>query len=126
MPVIRVVGLEVSERAARYLISGLKSYVAGIKELGVTEKQVTPLVHTGVVQEVPNEAIIVYVDGLFDKKERTPEVRQKLAETIFAAVRYFIRQEHLTEPKFAEIIIHRTKPDEDGYYMGDLQNWNPE
>ena len=72
-----------SLRALQSLELTLKTAVASIPELGLTEKQVTcffPQAYSG------SSDIVAFVDGLFEKDERTAEIRDQLSEAIISCI----------------------------------------
>ena len=119
MPVLRIIGFEARNVICLELIKLLKQSVASIVELQITSEQVTPFVFTdGVLQERRSECVVVYVDGLFEKPERTPEVCQRLTSVIYLAVRDIVLRYGLTDVKFIEVINNKINPKVDGYTSG--------
>ena len=88
MPVIKVWCLPESEEAKlNELHQGIVRAVASVPEIGVSdEKDITCLFPTDMMKYGLGTEIIVEVTGLFDKFERTEEVRKQLARRIGEAV----------------------------------------
>ena len=95
MPVIRVIGFEAGDEICLELIGALKDFVSYVDDLGVTPEQVSPFIERGTMQVVPGEQVIVYIDGLFDKEERTPAVCQKLTDAVYGAVQLIVKKYEL-------------------------------
>ncbi len=123
MPVIRIVGFEGSDDICRDLIRELQIGVASIDELGVTQKQVSPFIERGVVQAVPGEEVVAYVDGLFEKPERTPEVCKRLTDIIYWTIVIVVQKFQLTRIKFVEVINYKIDPETAGYSSGNPFDW---
>ncbi len=99
MPVIKVWCLpNIGESKLSVLQQELVRATQKVRELGIeTEKDVTCLFPTDLMQHGPGHEIIIEVTGLFEKPERTREVRQRLAEELVAAVRGQLRDVGLIE-----------------------------
>lgn len=130
MPIIKVSGLDASEKQKQILIYAMKHAVATISELEVTEKQVTPFIYQ-TTQEHANEVFVIEVHGLFakpeGKPERTPDVLKKLTRRIYMAVWTFLVGQGINGTKFIEIIVDpRINPEAGEYYAADPRIWTPE
>ena len=71
-------------RMFRSLEKALKLAFSSIPELGLTEDQVTcffPQAYSG------SADIVAFVDGLFEKDERTSDVRKRLTDAIVACIK---------------------------------------
>ncbi len=88
MPVIKVWCLPVvDEQKIKELNQYIVRTVIGIGELGVKdEKDITCLFPLDMMKHSTGSAIVIEVTGLFEKPERTDEVRQRLAEQLGAVV----------------------------------------
>ena len=89
MPVVIVYGMPNGTPELEKLIEGIKHEVASVAELEIDESQVFVFFPSDLAQTGLGEEIIVFVKGLFEKPERTPEVRQKLAVQIRDNVKGF-------------------------------------
>lgn len=121
MPIITVWGLsEISERRMIKLYENIQEAVVfGIKELELMPKDVTVLFPPDKMAYGLGDEIIVFVDGLFEKPERTDEVRSRLAEKIGKEIKFFFER-HTSEyevekppikmPKSIEVFIRPFNP----------------
>lgn len=117
---VRVIGFEARDGICLELISDLKQAVASVKELQVTPDNVSPFIMKGAMQAVSGERVFVFIDGLFEKDERTPEVCQKLTEVVFEAVTGIVQKYELFEVRFVEVINYKINPQTDGYTGGKI------
>jgi hypothetical protein len=124
-----VLGLDGSEEQKQVLIQGLKQAVASVKELEVTEKQVTPLV-IPVTQANMNEVILIEVYGLFAKDERTVDVLKKLTRIIYLAAWTFLNGQTIYGTELIEVVIdprlNRIGNEYYEYYSANPRTWTPE
>lgn len=126
MPILEVLGFNGSPEQEQLLIRDLKQFVASIKELEITTKQVTPYIIPA-TQEIPGQVILVKIVGLFEKKERTTDVRKMLARKVFVAVWQFLQKCGMSTTEFVEVINgDRINPDFGDYYAADPRTWRPE
>ncbi len=90
MPVIKVWCLpKLPERKLTEVFRGIVAAVIGVRELGLkSENDISIIAPVGYHA---SSAIIVEVTGLFVRPERTPEVRQRLAEAIRCVIRGFFQ-----------------------------------
>jgi hypothetical protein len=89
MPVIKVWCLppNQSEEQLNELHNSIVDAVIGIKELGLkSEKDLTNLFVPDLMRYGLGTEIIVEIDGLFVKPERTAEIRNRLAKAVGRAV----------------------------------------
>jgi len=89
MPIIKLWCLPAgqSEDDLRKVHKAVVAAVVAVPELGLTdETQMTCLFPPDLMTYGLGEEIIVEISGLFDKPERTPEVRQQLAQGVGSAV----------------------------------------
>lgn len=84
MPVIKVWCLpEQTEEELRRLHQGIVSAVVGVSELGLEdENDMTVFFPPDMMKYGIGSEVVVEVSGLFSKPERTPEVRNRLAEGV--------------------------------------------
>jgi hypothetical protein len=91
MPIIFVHGIpsylsELAESCADTTLEDLcdriRTQAAAIPELGITKEQVTVFFTSDLLQKGLGEEIIIFVRGLFEKPERTQEVRDRLAQAM--------------------------------------------
>ncbi|MBU1032672.1 MAG: hypothetical protein ABII13_00460 [Patescibacteria group bacterium] len=83
-----------------------------IKELGFSDPHDITVVYAGENNVVMSgDPLIIIVEMLFEKPERTPEVRQRLAKSLGKAVKKVI------DPRLVEVVIKRFNP-EDGFWKG--------
>jgi phenylpyruvate tautomerase PptA (4-oxalocrotonate tautomerase family) len=107
MPVIKVWCLPKSEEEKlNQLHQSIVQAVVSVEELGVkSEKDITCLFPTDMMEYGLGTEIIVEVTGLYEKPDRTDEVRQRLAERIGQAV-----QEQFPGTKLIECFVYPFKP----------------
>lgn len=89
MPVIKVWCLpNIGESRLSLLHQELVRAVKSVEEIGVrTEKEMTCLFPSDMMKYGLGTAIVIEVTGLYEKPERTEEVRQRLAQELVKAVR---------------------------------------
>lgn len=104
MPVLHVQGLAIPQFSREDLLrlkQNLKSVVASNQALNITSDHVTVFIDVdatnglpGVdfLEEIKQDDVVIDVMGLFDKPERTPEIRAGLARSIVEEVRHFIEE----------------------------------
>lgn len=112
MPVIKVWCLPASgESMLRELHQSIVRAVASVEEFGVkNEMDITCLFPPDMMQYGLGSEVIVEVTGLFEKPERTDEVRQRLAESIGKAVR-----EQFPRIELVECFVYPFRPAQ-GYW----------
>jgi hypothetical protein len=84
MPVLIVYGVADNKRNAELekFWSELRATVKDVPELGLTKDQVSVFFPRDAIQEGLGEEIIIFVDGLFEKPERTANVRKRYANKL--------------------------------------------
>lgn len=118
MPVVIVYGIPEGTPGLEKLIEGIKHEVRSIKELEIDESQVSVFFPSDLVQTGLGEEIIIFVKGLFEKPERTPEVRQKLAVQIRDNVKGFAELYLIgicTVICTVEVFVESFNPDTNGF-----------
>jgi len=77
-----------SEVGLRELHRGIVAAVESVPELGITgEKEITCLFPSDMMAYGLGTEIIIEVTGLYEKPERTQDVRDRLAQALIEAVR---------------------------------------
>lgn len=95
------------------LKSEFRKACLGIHELGLTNpEQVTVRFPDLADEPEPEHAIMVVVELLFDKPERTLEVRQKLAAALGTAV----CGSFIGKGRKVEVAVKRFNPDRDAFF----------
>lgn len=102
MPVLTVSGLGLRDYKPNDLLrleSNLKSVIVSDPVLGLRAEQITvhfPIDLIGATFEAGAERyqrdVIISITCLFDRPERTPEVRRALAESVQREVRHFVEE----------------------------------
>jgi len=113
MPIIKVWCLPANqtEEDLRKLHIHIVAGIVATPELGLqNEKAVTCLFPPDLMQYGLGTEIIVEVTGLFEKPERTPEVRSRLAKNIGARV------EALYPDATVEVFIYPFNPEINGFW----------
>lgn len=89
MPVITVYGLpaDTTEQALQELYRDCAVSVSNVEELKLTNGQVTFLFPKDMMMFELGKEIIIFVDGLFVKPERTDNVRARLAKILGMTVK---------------------------------------
>lgn len=89
MPIIKVFGLpeRMEEKDIVSLWEEIRSTVASVEELRITEEQVTVYFPSDRLKTGLGEEVTIEVTGLFEKSERTPAVRRQLAEKLGRVVK---------------------------------------
>jgi len=112
MPVVTIHGFQYfgpfqkgkkdQRRALADFIKAIAQQVASIKELGITENEVTVIIADS-INEVPD--VICFIDGLFEKPERTGEVLEQLASAVGSYMYgYFLHR------KLVEVFVRSFNP----------------
>ena len=114
MPIIQVMGVPEEIQGLELLMDKLRSEAAKIKELGLSANDVTVFFPPDLVKDGLGEEIIVFVQGLFKRPNRTPKVRQELAETLALAVKTFFKK-ILPQCKMIEVFVTEFDPSKDGF-----------
>jgi len=116
MPVIKVQCLpaDQTEENLRRLHEEIVDGVVSVRELGLRDQNdMTCLFPPDLMKYGLGEEIIVEVTGLYEKPERTLEVRNKLAQRIGEAVKAFYPQAKV------EVFIHPFNPEVGGFWKAD-------
>lgn len=92
MPVLIVLGVPKKQQSLKF-INALEQRVYGIKELDLKKDDDVSIVFLG----EPSDDIIIFVEGLFDKPERTEEVRNRLADRIAQCAKSYVKESHRVE-----------------------------
>ena len=82
--------------------------------LGLPINKVSIFFPVDLLQTGLGAELICIVDGLFDKPERTREVRQRMAGDINAGLKYFAVH-YLPQCGKVEVIVNRWNQDTDGF-----------
>ncbi len=105
--------LEDLERSV--LRGAIRMVCLGITELGLTKPEDITVRYPDLGDEPsPEDPIIVVVELLFDKPERTPDVRQRLAMKLFEVVKQF----HINRGRAVEVAVKRFNPERDAFWRG--------
>lgn len=90
MPVLMVYGIPDDKAGvAEKMIDRLRYAVIGIAELELKLDEISVFCPRDLVQKGLGEEVIVFVEGLFDKPERTAVVRQNLAAAVVGVMRSY-------------------------------------
>jgi len=116
MPVAKVYGLpEMKEEALVELYETILTAIVSVKELNLRESDITVFFPTDMMKKGLGDEIIIFVDGLFEKPERTKKVKDRLAQTIVAFTRFFFsrtgKKANIKEPKLVECFVRSFNPD---------------
>jgi phenylpyruvate tautomerase PptA (4-oxalocrotonate tautomerase family) len=89
MPIVKVWCLppRQSEKKLKKLFEKLLAAITSVKELGLSKKSITCLFPPDLMKYGLGTEIIIEIDGLFQKPERTRSVRQRLANTVAYSVK---------------------------------------
>lgn len=91
-------GVTNAENLRNLVLCELPEVVASVPEMGLVPDQVTVWVPNDLVRSESRGVVVVFVEGLFHKEERTYEVKARLVEVIkVCLVKFF--QANLTECK---------------------------
>ncbi len=91
MPIITVCGLpaNLGEELLQSLDRALIASAISIKELKLTSKDITCFFQADLMRKGLGKEIIVFVDGLYEKPERTPKVRSQFFGTLGSTVKFY-------------------------------------
>ncbi|MFC1721283.1 hypothetical protein ACFL0Z_00010 [Patescibacteria group bacterium] len=112
MPILYVNGIPPwlnTQYELEALIDDLQEGVASVKELNLEQDQVTVFLLPDLCCKGLGEEIICMVEGLFNKPERTKDVRNALANTLLAVL-----MRHFLETNLVEVFVKKFHGD-DGY-----------
>ena len=117
MPVLIVYGVPstIKQKDLETLVADLRAQAA--RPLKLAPSEVSVFLPADLVQKGLGEELVCVVEGLFEKPERTPEVRQELANEIRGRLRAFA----LDYPscRKVEVIVKRFDQFADGFAMCD-------
>lgn len=123
MPVLTVLGIPTDLRNTDELkhlaLVRLPEAASSVPEMKITPDLVTVYVPGDLIDKGLGDEIIVFIEGLFMREERTPEARQGLANAVRDCVVEWA-QEHVLNCKTIEVIPRSQRPD-DGF-----ANWQKE
>lgn len=91
------------------VLESIPNALANIKELGLVASQVTVFVPGDLLSEGLGEELIVTVDGLFVRPERTDTVRYNLAKVLAGCLTLFAIAAKI-EFRLIEVLIHPFNP----------------
>lgn len=121
MPLVTVYGIPatIPENTGITLITEIQRAVAAVPELGILAEEVEVYFPVDIVQSDLGESFSVTMEGLFDKPERTPEVRNRLAEMIAEATKRVLQShlKRLTPPR-VKVFIRTFHPERGGLFEG--------
>ena len=108
MPVLLVYGIPKNTKVTKLsqFCENLRLVAADIKELNITVDQVSVFFPTDRLEEGLGEEIIVFVEGLFDRPERTKKVRKDLATAVAKTIRSYF-----SNTKMVECFVKPFNPD---------------
>jgi len=108
MPILVVLGVseETSKLSLSALIGAYQQEIARIKELGLKPEQVSVFFPRDLVLDGLGEEIIVLVQGLLEKPERTLEVINRLKKAIGEETR-----KSFPKTGLVEVFVSQTKSD---------------
>jgi len=95
-------------------VQGLKRTVAEIHELQISMDGVTVSFNYGTA-DINDQTVIVIVELLFDKTERTIEVRQRLAQQIGLYISEGLKS--FGRPRKVEVAVKKFNPDKDAFVV---------
>ena len=112
MPIIMIYGVPSfsNTEPLKRLTGDLQKVASDIEELHLTPDQVSvffPSDRLYYIRDRPE--LIVFINGLFPRSERTLEVRQRLAEAIHELVKAFAR-EYFPNCKLVEVFVRPFDP----------------
>lgn len=111
MPLITVYGL--SKWSPHTMIKDLRDACLNVKELGLTDRKdvtIYPVASDSISTD--SGPIIIIVELLFDRPERTHEIRQKLAEALGQAAK-------ISSPnRSVEVAVKRFNTEKDAFWAG--------
>lgn len=116
MPLITVWNWRPCERSPE-LATALHAACWNLNKLGLTDVSDVSVCFGG--DEIHGfifSPLIIVVELLFDKPERTPEVRQKLAEELGKRAKEWLRSNYTSRP--VEVAVKRFNPERDAFWVG--------
>lgn len=103
MPIIIVFGITKVTTHLAKLDKGIQGAVTAVAELGLISAQVSTHFPMDLL-EPDGSKISVMVHGLFDKEERSDDVRQRMAESLGVSVKAFASQ-YIPSWNLIEIVV---------------------
>ncbi|TSC80391.1 MAG: hypothetical protein G01um101425_45 [Candidatus Peregrinibacteria bacterium Gr01-1014_25] len=88
MPIVTITGLPAGERKLEKLAHDIQHAIAGIKPLGLTEKEITVEFPADLLPR-NGKTLIGRIFGLFAKPERTERVRQDVLNAVILELQEF-------------------------------------
>ena len=117
MPVVLLYGLQDATRPDRVdLKHDLLSSVVGIEELGLCQSDVT-IFMVETFDLVTRGDVVVIVEGLFDRPERTEAIRKELASALATTVTDCADDKGLLWIHRIEVFVKRFDPTRDGFQV---------
>lgn len=117
MPVIIIHGLpaDTDQKLLENFFKFIRQKVAGIEELKIVKEQVSVFFPQSLMSKGSGEEIIIFVEDLFERPERTEYVKKKLAKELVDVA-------HLVFPKttLIECIVRSLDPKQ-GFCSGKIQ-----
>ena len=112
---INLVPPETDQEALKRLVLDLQAAVSGIPELRLAKDDLTVLFPADILAWGAGLELIVLVDGLFKREERTPEVLERLWEAIGTLVHDFAKA-YVPQCTKVEVIPSNYDQDRDGFW----------
>ncbi|MFZ4648428.1 MAG: hypothetical protein ACOYMB_02190 [Patescibacteria group bacterium] len=98
MPVLIVYGVTgKSEKQLQEVVNCLIKTIVDVPELALETKDVSVFIPRDQMKKGLGEEVIIFVEGLFDKPERTEKVRNRLAANIVVAMDQMFLKTNLIE-----------------------------
>lgn len=120
MPVLVIHGLSDTVNVSVLKAGLCVAIVADVPELGLTTADISVRCPVDLDDRSGAMELICFVDGLFVKPERTPEVRQKLSDSIYTVLTSYARQ-FIPRCQLIEVFVKQFNPEKDGFTRGDPQ-----
>jgi hypothetical protein len=121
MPAVIIYGCShIDGPALARLIPSIQDCVSAISELCLEQQQISVLMPASACPWTRG-SLIVFVEGLFEKAERTDEVRKRLAETLAQTIKQWVTTKEAfvcfrdTQVRLIEVFVKRFNPDYDGF-----------
>ncbi len=99
MPVLIVYGVleDMEEKRLQRFWEALRESVQAVKELDITKDQVSVFFPPDRLEDGLGGEIIIFVESLFQRPERTKEVRKRLAKFVAGTARSFFPKANMVE-----------------------------
>lgn len=125
MPILTVCGMPnippggaATEKVLTDLILNLQDVVASV--LNIEPNEVTVFFPSDLVKSGLGEELICFVDNLFEKPERTTDLRRALSMKVCIRLNLFALQ-WIPQCQKVEVIVRRFNQDLDGFAVLDVQ-----